>query len=131
MDNTLRSVGLAERATVLGYRSSSKNWTLEQTDTPWAVSGVAFAHILGNSTEQAYARYDLFERRRKLMQMWAYYVLNDPNVQRPTYRYPGRFPKIEFPAHHRLLLRAALKFTGRHLLAALLSSLASPRLKGQ
>ena len=72
----LRSVGLAERTTVHGkFRSSFKNWTLEQTDTPWAVSEAALAHILGNSTEQAYARSDLFERRRALMQQWADYLL--------------------------------------------------------
>ena len=71
----LRTVGLAERATVHGFRSSFKNWTLEQTDTPWAVSEAALAHILGNSTEQAYARSDLFERRRSLMQQWADYLL--------------------------------------------------------
>ena len=47
---------------------------MEQTDTPWAVSEVALAHILGNSTEQAYARSDLFERRRALMQLWADYL---------------------------------------------------------
>ena len=70
----LRSTGLAERATVHGFRSSFKNWTLEQTDTPWAVSEAALAHILGNSTEQAYARSDLFERRRALMQLWADYL---------------------------------------------------------
>ena len=70
----LRSVGLAERATVHGFRSSFKNWTLEQTDTPWAVSEAALAYSLGNSTEQAYARTDLFERRRKLMQQWADYL---------------------------------------------------------
>ena len=70
----LRSTGLAERATVHGFRSSFKNWTLEQTDTPWAVSESALAHILGNSTEQAYARSDLFERRRSLMQLWADYL---------------------------------------------------------
>ena len=70
----LRSTGLAERATAHGFRSSFKNWTLEQTDTPWAVSEAALAHILGNSTEQAYARSDLFERRRALMQQWADYL---------------------------------------------------------
>ena len=70
----LRTVGLAERATAHGFRSSFKNWTLEQTDTPWAVSEAALAHTLGNSTEQAYARSDLFERRRDLMQMWADYL---------------------------------------------------------
>ena len=34
LGNVLRSTGLAERATVHGFRSSFKNWTLEQTDTP-------------------------------------------------------------------------------------------------
>ena len=70
----LRSTGLAERATVHGFRSSFKNWILEQMDTPWAVSESALAHILGNSTEQAYATSDLFERRRALMQLWADYL---------------------------------------------------------
>ena len=74
LTKVLRSVGLAERATVHGFRSSFKNWTLEQTDTPWVVSEAALAHSLGNSTEQAYARSDLFERRRALMQMWADYL---------------------------------------------------------
>ena len=74
LTKVLRSVGLAERATVHGFRSSFKNWTLEQTDTPWAVSEAALAHTLGNSTERAYARSDLFERRRDLMQKWADYA---------------------------------------------------------
>ena len=74
LTKVLRSTGLAERATVHGFRSSFKNWTLEQTDSPWAVSESALAHILGNSTEQAYARSDLFERRRALMQLWADYL---------------------------------------------------------
>ncbi len=74
LTKVLRSVGLAERATVHGFRSSFKNWTLEQTDAPWAVSEAALAHFLGNSTEQAYARSDLFERRRALMQLWADYL---------------------------------------------------------
>ena len=74
LTKVLRSTGLAERATVHGFRSSFKNWTLEQTETPWAVSEAALAHTLGNSTEQAYARSDLFERRRALMQLWADYT---------------------------------------------------------
>ena len=74
LTKVLRSTGLAERATVHGFRSSFKNWSLEQTDSPWAVSEAALAHVLGNSTEQAYARSDLFERRRTLMQQWADYL---------------------------------------------------------
>ena len=70
----LRDVGLADRATVHGFRTSFKTWCMEQTDTPWAVGEAALAHTLGNSTEQAYARSDLFERRRVLMQQWADYL---------------------------------------------------------
>ena len=66
----LRSIGLAPRATVHGFRTTFKTWCMEQTDTPWVVSEAALAHVLGNSTEQAYARSDLFERRRALMQQW-------------------------------------------------------------
>ena len=38
LTKVLRSTGLAERATVHGFRSSFKNWALEQTNTPWVVS---------------------------------------------------------------------------------------------
>ena len=54
-----------------GFRSTFKDWTIEQTATPWAVGEAALAHILGNSVEAAYARTDAFERRRVLMQEWA------------------------------------------------------------
>ena len=67
----LRDNGLADRATVHGFRTSFKTWCMEQTDTPWAVGEAALAHSLGNATEQAYARSDLFDRRRVLMQSWA------------------------------------------------------------
>ena len=74
LTKVLRSTGLAERATVHGFRSSFKNWTLEETEAPWAVSEAALAHALGNATEQAYARTDLYARRRELMQRWADYL---------------------------------------------------------
>ena len=70
----LRTTGLADRATVHGFRSSFKVWCMERTNAPWAVSEAALAHTLGNMTEQAYARSDLFERRRALMQQWADFV---------------------------------------------------------
>ena len=67
----LRSTGLSETATMHGFRTTFKTWCMEQTDTPWAVGEAALSHTLGNSTEQAYARTDLFDRRRDLMQAWA------------------------------------------------------------
>ena len=74
LTKVLRSTGLADRATVHGFRTSFKTWTMEQTDTPWAVGEAALAHLLGGSVEQAYARSDLFDRRRTLMQQWAEYL---------------------------------------------------------
>ena len=75
LTKVLRSTGLADRATVHGFRTSFKTWTMEQTDTPWAVGEAALAHLLGGSVEQAYARSDLFVRRRMLMQQWADYIV--------------------------------------------------------
>ena len=60
-----------------GFRSSFKDWCIEQTDTPWVVGEAALAHNLGNSTETAYARSDLFERRRGLMEEWAEFLAED------------------------------------------------------
>ena len=71
LTKVLRDNGLADKATVHGFRTSFKTWCMETTDTPWAVGEAALAHTLGNSTEQAYARSDLFDRRRDLMQAWA------------------------------------------------------------
>ena len=71
----LRAVGLAERATCHGFRTSFRTWTLEQTDAAWAVAEAALAHGLGNQVEKSYARSDLFDRRRDLMQAWADYIL--------------------------------------------------------
>ena len=70
----LRDNDYSDRATVHGFRTSFKTWCMETTDTPWAVGEAALAHTLGNSTEQAYARSDLFEKRRTLMQQWADYL---------------------------------------------------------
>ena len=68
-------MGLAERATIHGFRSSFRDWCMERTDTPRAVGEAALAHTLGDSTQQAYAMSDLFERRRSLMEAWAEYVV--------------------------------------------------------
>ena len=74
LTKVLRVNGLSDRATVHGFRTSFKTWTMEQTNTSWEVGEAALAHQLGGSVEQAYARSDLFDRRRLLMQQWADYL---------------------------------------------------------
>ena len=56
-----------------GFRSSFKDWSIE-TGKDWAVSETALAHNLGNSMQVAYARTDLFCRRRELMDAWAEFL---------------------------------------------------------
>lgn len=57
-----------------GFRSSFRDWAAENTDAPRAVMEAALAHGVRDSVERAYARSDLFERRRTLMQQWADYL---------------------------------------------------------
>ena len=57
-----------------GFRSSFRDWAAEQTNTPREVVEAALAHTVQNPTEAAYARSDLFERRRRLMDDWAAYL---------------------------------------------------------
>ena len=57
-----------------GFRSSFRDWAAEETDHPREVIEAALAHVVQNKVEAAYARSDLFERRRRLMDDWAEYV---------------------------------------------------------
>ena len=57
-----------------GFRSSFRDWAAEQTNHPREVVEAALAHVVANQTEAAYARSDLFERRRRLMDEWATYL---------------------------------------------------------
>ena len=57
-----------------GFRSSFRDWAAEMTDHPREVIEAALAHVVQNKVEAAYARSDLFERRRLLMDDWASYL---------------------------------------------------------
>ena len=57
-----------------GFRSSFRDWAAEETNHPREVIEAALAHVVRNRVEAAYARSDLFERRRRLMDDWAGYL---------------------------------------------------------
>ena len=57
-----------------GFRSSFRDWAAEKTDHPREVIEAALAHVVQNKVEAAYARSDLFERRRVLMDDWSAYL---------------------------------------------------------
>lgn len=57
-----------------GFRSSFRDWAGEQTAHPREVIEFALAHVIKDKAEAAYARSDLFEKRRALMDDWYLYV---------------------------------------------------------
>ena len=57
-----------------GLRSSFRDWAAEKTDAPHAVVEKALAHTVGNATEAAYLRSELFELRRDLMDEWSRFL---------------------------------------------------------
>ena len=61
-----------------GFRTSFRTWVQEQTNTAHEVAERALAHKIKDKSEAAYARSDLFEKRRKLMDSWASYLNNEP-----------------------------------------------------
>ena len=71
-----------------GFRSSFRDWAAEETDHPREVVEAALAHVVLNRVEAAYARSDLFERRRRLMNDWAAYLAGVHRRQ-PTTRADG------------------------------------------
>ncbi|HCP82091.1 MAG TPA: integrase [Octadecabacter sp.] len=56
--------------TVHGFRSTFRDWAGETTGFPREVIEAALAHGIKDKAEAAYARSDLFDKRRKLMEAW-------------------------------------------------------------
>jgi len=60
-----------EDITVHGFRSTFRDWAGETTGFPREVIEAALAHGIKDKAEAAYARSDLFDKRRKLMEAWS------------------------------------------------------------
>jgi len=74
----LRRLGRGD-VTVHGFRSSFRDWAGEETRHAREVVEAALAHRLGDKAEQAYARGDLFLKRRALMEHWAAFCAEAPS----------------------------------------------------
>jgi integrase len=62
-----------DRLTVHGFRSTFRDWAGEMTGFAREVVERSLAHVMGDKTEASYARGDLLEKRRRLMDEWAQY----------------------------------------------------------
>ena len=77
----LRDCGLADRATIHGFRSAFRDWASEHTNAPHAVMERALAHAVADAVEAAYSRSDLLERRRALMAEWSRFATGASSAQ--------------------------------------------------
>lgn len=65
-----------ELGTPHGLRTSFRSWIQDTDAASFDVAETALAHTIGKKVERSYARSDLLDRRRALMQAWADYVTN-------------------------------------------------------
>ncbi|TLU72891.1 DUF4102 domain-containing protein [Lichenicoccus roseus] len=79
MAMTLRRMDYG-KFTVHGFRSTFRDWAGETTGHPREVVEAALAHQIGGKVEQAYARGDLFTKRRRLMEDWEAYSTKAPAI---------------------------------------------------
>jgi integrase len=63
-----------EGVTVHGFRSTFRDWASEAANAPREVAEMSLAHKVGSDVERAYARSDLLEKRRVLMEQWSTFV---------------------------------------------------------
>ena len=68
---------LGFEADIHGFRTSFRTWAQERTNTPREVAEAALAHTIRDKSEAAYARSDLFDKRRTLMEGWAAYLAQE------------------------------------------------------
>lgn len=75
-DGTLRKL-IRERGfevDIHGFRTSFRTWSQEKTNFPREVLEAAMSHAVGDAVERAYARSDVLERRREVMNAWASFL---------------------------------------------------------
>jgi len=60
--------------TVHGLRSTFRDWASEIANAPREVAEMCLAHRVGSDVERAYARSDLLDKRRVLMEQWSQFV---------------------------------------------------------
>ena len=63
-----------DNVTVHGFRSTFRDWASVNTTASFETLELALAHSIGDATVKAYARADLIEKRRSLMETWERYL---------------------------------------------------------
>lgn len=76
-------IASSDDSTVHGLRSTFRDWCSESDHAAREVAEAALAHAVGSTSERAYARSDVLERRRELLQRWASFACGGRATTRP------------------------------------------------
>ena len=71
LSKSLRSCGLADKATCHGFRAAGRTYAMERTNTDYETMELALGHSIGNQTVKAYARSDLLAKRKRLFEQYS------------------------------------------------------------
>ena len=96
----VRRMGV-EGVTVHGFRSTFRHWVGEVASAPREVAELSLAHKVGSDVERAYARSDLPERRRVLMERWAGFVSGDAGKVMQIHAERVSVLQYQYPADQR------------------------------
>lgn len=66
-----------EGVTVHGFRSTLRDWASEEAGVAREIAEMSLSNRVGSEVERAYARSDLLEKRRLLMDLWSIFVSSD------------------------------------------------------
>jgi len=88
MTAVLKRMGI--NVTVHGFRSTFKDWAREHTAYADEISELALAHVNSDATRAAYARSQLIDKRRRLMNDWEQFC----NTTQPIAKNTGKIATI-------------------------------------
>lgn len=74
---------LEQPYTMHGFRATFRTWGMDNTQYPAEMLEFALAHLVGDQTVRAYARSNMVEKRRQLMEDWAAYIANQDGEMLP------------------------------------------------
>jgi integrase len=64
-------------ATAHGFRTSFRTWCSDVAHAPFEVAEACLSHRIGSAVSRAYARSDMLERRRPIMQAWSDFLTEE------------------------------------------------------
>jgi integrase len=79
VENTLKAMDAG--GTPHGFCTSFRTWVQETEACGYETAEMVLGHKVGGIVERSYARSDLLEQRRKVMEKWARFVLSGEDVK--------------------------------------------------